>query len=71
MKFELARLIKKLQHRPVILHREDRSQFNRTTFNLDRDAHFAAGICAAYVQETSLNAASRRKSAMSRVAVGS
>ena len=44
MKFELARLIKKLQHRPVILHRVDRPQFNRMAFKLDRDAHFAAGI---------------------------
>ena len=61
MKFERARLIKKLQHRPVILHRVDRPQFNRMAFKLDRDAHFAAGMCAACVQETSLDAASKRR----------
>ena len=71
MKFERARLIKKLQHCPVIIHRVDRPQFNRMAFKLDRDAHFAADICAAYVQESSLDAASRRRRTKSRVAVGS
>src|SRR2546425_2115085 len=61
MEFELAGLIKKLQHRSIVLHRIDGPQFHQMAFKLDTHAHFSAGIGSADIQETPLDSASRRR----------
>src|SRR5258708_27266374 len=61
MEFELAGLIKKFQHRSIILHRVDGPQFNCMAFKLDTHAHFSAGVGSADVKETPLDASRRRR----------
>src|ERR1700730_10626154 len=56
------RLIKKLQHLDIVLHRINGPQFHRMAFKLDRDAHFPAGERAAHIEETALDPAHRRRS---------
>src|SRR6266446_5936545 len=61
MEFQLVRLIKKLQHLGVVLHRVDGPQFHGMAFKLDTHAHFPAGVSSADIQETPLDSASRRR----------
>src|ERR1700740_3372718 len=56
------RLIKKLQHLDIVLHRINGPQFHRMAFKLDRDAHFPAGEGATHIEETALDPARRRRS---------
>src|SRR5216683_7813001 len=53
------RLVVILQHRGIVLHFVDEGQLNSVAFELDGDAHFAAGIPTRDVSTTTSNTASR------------
>src|SRR5208337_1633211 len=54
-----GRLVVILQHRGIVLHFVDEGQLNSVAFELDGDAHFAAGIPTRDVSTTTSNTASR------------